>query len=91
MPTRNNSEIANVNECPSIWHIANPGRGVMLVMSRKQTECIRVADNIVITVLRIRGHKVQIGIDAPQTVRVVRAELLDQSLDEPLGFVPDAA
>ncbi len=63
----------------------------MLVLSRKPMECINIGDNIVITVLRIQGHTVRLGIDAPTSVQVIRSELLDQSLDDPQGFVPDAA
>lgn len=47
----------------------------MLVLSRKQEEQIRIGDQIVVTVLRIKGNTVKIGIDAPRAVRVVRTEL----------------
>ena len=47
----------------------------MLVLSRKQEEQIRIGDEIVVTVLRIKGNTVKIGIDAPRSVRVVRTEL----------------
>lgn len=63
----------------------------MLVLTRKAEECIHIGDNIVVTVLSIRGHKVRLGIVAPHSVRVIRTELLDQSFDKPQGFVPDVA
>ncbi|MGD9645567.1 MAG: carbon storage regulator [Pirellulales bacterium] len=47
----------------------------MLVLTRKVREQIRVGDNIVITILRVQGQAVRVGIDAPRSVRVVRAEL----------------
>jgi carbon storage regulator CsrA len=47
----------------------------MLVLSRKQNEKIIVGDNVTITVLKIRGNTVRIGIDAPREVAVVRGEL----------------
>lgn len=47
----------------------------MLVLSRKQQESIVIDVNVTITVLRIKGNKVQIGIDAPGNVHVVRGEL----------------
>jgi carbon storage regulator CsrA len=47
----------------------------MLVLSRKENEKICIGDNIVITVLRVRGNVIRLGIDAPQEVRVLRAEL----------------
>lgn len=47
----------------------------MLVLTRKVGEQIRIGDNVTITVVRIDEWKVRIGIDAPQEVKIVRAEL----------------
>jgi len=47
----------------------------MLVLSRKQHESIVIDATVTITVLRVKGNKVQIGIDAPSDVHVVRGEL----------------
>ncbi len=47
----------------------------MLVLTRKSGEQIRIADDITITVLRIQGNSIRIGIEAPRSVPVVRAEL----------------
>jgi len=47
----------------------------MLVLTRKVREQIRIGDNIVITILRVQGQAVRVGIDAPRSIRVVRAEL----------------
>jgi len=47
----------------------------MLVLSRKQNESIRLGENIVITVLRTKGKKVRLGIEAPDNVHVLRGEL----------------
>jgi len=47
----------------------------MLVLSRKQSQRIRVGNSIVVTVVRVSGDKVRIGIDAPDGVRVLREEL----------------
>ena len=49
----------------------------MLVLSRKQNERIRVGDSVVVTVVRVSGDKVRIGIEAPPDVRVLRDELED--------------
>ncbi len=54
----------------------------MLVLSRKQNERIRVGDSVVVTVVRVSGDKVRIGIQAPPHVRVLRDELDDESLGE---------
>ncbi len=47
----------------------------MLVLSRKENEQLMIGDNIVLTITRISGNRVAIGIDAPRDVRVVRGEL----------------
>lgn len=49
----------------------------MLVLSRKQNERIRVGDSVVVTVVRVSGDRVRIGIQAPPDVRVLRDELED--------------
>jgi len=47
----------------------------MLVLSRKKNESIVIDDNIVITVVEIRGDKVRLGIQAPREVPVHRSEV----------------
>ncbi len=47
----------------------------MLVLSRKERERIRLGDSIVVTIVRVSGDKVRIGIEAPPDVLVLRDEL----------------
>lgn len=49
----------------------------MLVMSRKRDESIIIGDNIVVTVVEIRGDKVRLGVEAPVDVSVHRREVYD--------------
>ncbi len=49
----------------------------MLVLSRQRDESIIIGDNIVITVVDIRGDKVRIGIAAPAEIPVHRQEVYD--------------
>lgn len=56
----------------------------MLVLSRKEGERLVIGDNVVITVNRISGNRITLGIDAPREVRVVRGEL------EPLAQEPQS-
>lgn len=49
----------------------------MLVLSRKRNEQIVVNDEVVITVVEIRGDKVRLGIDAPKEVPVHRREVFE--------------
>jgi carbon storage regulator CsrA len=48
----------------------------MLVLSRKPNEALHVGDNIVITVTRVRGDVVRLGIEAPRDVKIMRGELV---------------
>lgn len=47
----------------------------MLVLSRKEGEQLVIGDNIVLTVNRISGNRVAIGVEAPRHVPIVRGEL----------------
>ncbi len=47
----------------------------MLVLTRKQSETIQIGDSITITVLRMKGKSVRIGIQAPHELNVIRGEL----------------
>jgi len=49
----------------------------MLVLSRKVGERILVGDQVTITVVRITGGGVRIGIEAPPDLAVIREELKD--------------
>lgn len=53
----------------------------MLVLSRKADERIVIGDNIVITIVNIRGDKVRIGIDAPKDVAVDRQEVAEKKAE----------
>lgn len=50
----------------------------MLVLSRHKNEQIVIGQEIVITVIEIRGDKVRLGVEAPQEVSVHRREIFDQ-------------
>jgi carbon storage regulator len=49
----------------------------MLVLSRQRDESIIIGDNIVVTVVDIRGDKVRLGIQAPPEVSVHRREVYE--------------
>jgi carbon storage regulator len=58
------------------WILFTFGRRLeMLVLSRQKDESIIIGDNIVITVVDIRGDKVRLGIDAPRETTVHREEV----------------
>ncbi len=68
------------------------GGSAMLVLSRQRDECIIIGDNIVITVVDIRGDKVRLGIQAPTEISVHRQEVYEAIQREKLraaGLDPD--
>jgi carbon storage regulator len=56
----------------------------MLVLSRRETERIRLGDSIVVTVVKVAGDRVRLGIEAPANVLVLRAELGRRPVETPL-------
>jgi carbon storage regulator len=48
----------------------------MLVLTRKKGERVMVGDDIVVTIIDVRGDGVRIGFDAPRGVPIQRAEVL---------------
>jgi len=50
----------------------------MLVLSRKLNQTIRIGDSISVSVVRIKGNVIQLGIEAPKDVHVVRSELIER-------------
>lgn len=50
----------------------------MLVLTRRVGEKIRINDNIVITLLAVRGTQYKVGIDAPREVTIHREEIWER-------------
>ena len=63
----------------------------MLVLSRHRDESIMIGDNIVITIVDIRGDKVRLGIQAPTNVPVHREEVFEAIKREAAGIAENAA
>ena len=61
----------------------------MLVLSRKVGERILIGENISVTVVRIAGGGVRLGVEAPPDMAVVRQELKDR-LDAEQMAMPKA-
>ena len=53
----------------------------MLVLSRKESEKIMLGDEIVLTIVRVSGDRVRLGIQAPKDMLILRHELENQSLE----------
>ena len=57
----------------------------MLVLARKQQQTIVVDDQITITVLKVKGNTVRLGIKAPEEVSIRRSELAPLLVSEDGG------
>jgi carbon storage regulator len=60
----------------------------MLVLSRKRSERILIGSDICITVVKLEGNQVRLGIDAPSDLPVMRAELLERFAQAEQGHGP---
>lgn len=49
----------------------------MLILTRRIGETLQIGDQITVAVVAINGNQVRVGIDAPNDVKVMREELLD--------------
>ena len=54
----------------------------MLILSRRLNEKIVIGDDIVVSVVEVRGDQVKLGIDAPRNVKVFRQEVFDAIQEE---------
>jgi carbon storage regulator len=62
----------------------------MLVLTRKLMEKLYIGDDICITVVRLEGGQVRLGIEAPREIAVVRAELVpERATSAPRGVAPN--
>ena len=59
----------------------------MLVLTRRPGESIVIGQDIVITVIEIKGGQVRIGIDAPREIDVYREEIYEQVRQENLAAI----
>lgn len=50
----------------------------MLILSRGVGESVRIGEEIIITVLGVRGREVLVGIDAPKALPVHREEIAER-------------
>ncbi len=55
----------------------------MLVLTRKLMEKLYIGADVCVTVVRLEGGQVRLGIEAPREISVVRAELIDGKPVEP--------
>ena len=60
----------------------------MLILTRRVGETLMIGDNVSVTVLRVKGNQVRLGVNAPKDVSVHREEIFERiqnEVDEPSG------
>lgn len=50
----------------------------MLILTRKIGERLTIGEDIVVVVSKVRGNRVTIGVDAPQSLRILREEVAEE-------------
>ena len=54
----------------------------MLVLSRKESEKIRLGEDVILTIVRVSGDRVRLGIQAPSNMLILREELNPEAVME---------
>jgi len=50
----------------------------MLILTRRVGETLMIGDNVSVTVLRVKGNQVRLGVNAPKDVSVHREEIFEK-------------
>jgi len=65
-----------------LYYALHQGKVRMLILTRRVGEKLVIGENVVITVLGVKGNQIRIGIDAPPEVDVHREEIFKRILKE---------
>ena len=63
----------------------------MLILTRRVGETLMIGDNVTVTVLRVKGNQVRLGVSAPKDVSVHREEIFQRIQQEEAGDTKDSA
>lgn len=62
----------------------------MLILTRRIGESVMIGDDVTITVLRVKGNQVRLGVNAPRTVSVQREEIFERIKHEDTGSAAES-
>ena len=57
----------------------------VLILTRRVGEKVMIGDDVSVTVLRVKGNQVRLGVEAPKSVSVQREEIFNRMKDEAEG------
>jgi carbon storage regulator len=57
----------------------------MLILTRREGESVRIGEGVTVTVLRVKGSQVRLGVNAPKDVAVQREEIAARMRAEAVG------
>ncbi|MFT3905966.1 MAG: carbon storage regulator CsrA [Steroidobacteraceae bacterium] len=60
----------------------------MLILTRRVGETVMIGDEVSVTVLRVKGNQVRLGVNAPKSVSVQREEIFQRIQQENAASVP---
>lgn len=63
----------------------------MLILTRRVGETLMIGDNVTVTVLRVKGNQVRLGVSAPKDVSVHREEIFERIQQEETGDAKESA
>lgn len=58
--------------------VANTGKSQMLILTRRVGESVMIGDDVIVTVMGVKGNQVRVGISAPKDVEVHREEIFER-------------
>jgi carbon storage regulator len=64
------------------WNLKRK-ESIMLILTRRVGESLRISDDIVVTIVELNGNQVRVGIEAPHDVTVLREEPLERESPDP--------
>lgn len=50
----------------------------MLILTRRVGETVMIGDEVAVTVLRVKGNQVRLGVNAPKSISVQREEIFQR-------------
>jgi len=62
----------------------------MLILTRRVGETLMIGDNVTVTVLRVKGNQVRLGVNAPKDVSVHREEIFERIQQEETDEAKDS-